>query len=100
MTTAQRHVTRLRRAARRQRKVGSIQLHSWSVRASLIEAPLIGRSLVDHARELRINALGDLMCAAKTRPLRAVCWRLMRADILARSEAQMSLLEDARGLQA
>lgn len=98
MTNTQERAIRSRHAARRHRDIGSIRLYSWSVRASLLVAPLIGLPLVDHARELRIRALGDLMCAAKTRPLRAVCWRLMRAEILARSEAQMSLLEGARGL--
>jgi hypothetical protein len=100
MTTAQERAIHSRRAAHRQRNIGSIRLHSWSVRASLVEAPLIGRPLVDHARELRIRALGDLMCAASTRVMRARCWYLMRQEINERSEAQMRLLEGALGLKA
>ncbi|MFM0724817.1 hypothetical protein PQQ53_14130 [Paraburkholderia strydomiana] len=100
MATIQERAIRSRRAAHWQRNIGSIRIHSWSVRTSLVEATLLGSPLADHARELRIRALGELMCAAQTRVMRARCWYLMRQEINARSGAQVRLLEGALGLTA
>jgi hypothetical protein len=91
---------RSRRAAYRQRHIGSIGLMQWSMRTAQLVAPIARQSLDDAARELRIHALGDLMCAAQTRTFRVRCWQLMRAEILARSDAQMRRLEAAMGLSA
>ncbi|HDR9878280.1 TPA: hypothetical protein QDE50_14590 [Burkholderia cenocepacia] len=86
--------------ATRARRVGAIQLRSWSMRAATVSAAALGRSVDDHARELRIDALGRLMCAAGTRVLRARCSHLMRLEILHRSAAQVRRMEDALGLPA
>jgi hypothetical protein len=88
------------RVAYRQRHIGSIGLLSWSMRTAQLAVPIAGQSLEDTARELRIHALGDLMCGAQTWSSRVRCWRLMRAEILARSDAQMHRLEAAMGLSA
>ncbi|KVS37440.1 MULTISPECIES: hypothetical protein [Burkholderia cepacia complex] len=86
--------------ATRARRVGAIQLRSWSTRAAIRSAAALGRSVDDHARELRIDALGRLMCAAGTRVLRARCSYLMRLEIRHRSAAQIRRMEDAMGLPA
>ncbi|KVP18858.1 hypothetical protein WL78_23990 [Burkholderia ubonensis] len=86
--------------ATRARRVGAIQLRSWSTRAAILSAAAFGRSVDDHARELRIDALGRLMCAAQTRVLRARCSYLMRLEIGRRSAAQIRCMEDAMGLLA
>ncbi|WP_176113535.1 hypothetical protein [Burkholderia cepacia] len=67
--------------ATRARRVGTIQLRSWSTRAAILSAAALGRSVDDHARELRIDALGRLMCAAGTPVLRARCSRFMRMEM-------------------
>lgn len=84
--------------ATRARRVGAIQLRSWSTRAAILSAAALGRSVDDHARELRIDALGRLMCAAGTRVLRARCSHLMRVEIRARSAKQVERMEAASGL--
>lgn len=85
--------------ATRARRVGAIQLRSWSTRAAILSATALGRSVDDHARELRIDALGRLMCAAGTRVLRARCSHLLRLEIRHRSAAQIRRMEVQRGLQ-
>ncbi|WP_261509146.1 hypothetical protein [Burkholderia multivorans] len=85
--------------ATRAHHVGAIQLRSWSTRAATLSAAALGRSVDDHARELRIDALGKLMCAACTRVLRARCSYLMRSEIRHRSTAQIRLMESQRGLR-
>ncbi|WP_175855022.1 hypothetical protein [Burkholderia anthina] len=82
----------------RARRVGAIQLRSWSTRAATVSAAVLGRSVDDHARELRIDALGRLMCAAGTRVLRARCSHLMRLEIRHRSVAQVLRMEAALGV--
>lgn len=82
----------------RARRVGAIQLYGWSIRTAVVSAQVIGRSFDDHARELRIDALGRLMCVAGTRVLRARCSYLMRMEIRHRSAAQIRRMEDAMGL--
>jgi hypothetical protein len=39
------------------------------------------------------------MCAATTKIFRARCWRLMRAEIRARGEAQIARMERESGLR-
>ncbi|CAJ2828970.1 hypothetical protein LRP76_01390 [Burkholderia pseudomallei] len=85
--------------ATRARRVGAIQLRSWSTRTAIPAAAALGRSVDDHARELRIDALGRLMCAAGTRVLRARCSHLMRLEIRHRSAAQVRRMEMLRGLR-
>ncbi|WP_258047687.1 hypothetical protein [Burkholderia pseudomallei] len=74
-------------------------MRSWSTRAAIPAAAALGRSVDDHARELRIDALGRLMCAAGTRVLRARCSHLMRIEIRHRSAAQVRRMEMLRGLR-
>ncbi|EDT04256.1 hypothetical protein BamIOP4010DRAFT_2225 [Burkholderia ambifaria IOP40-10] len=85
--------------ATRARRVGAIQLRSWSNRTASLSEAALGRSVDDHARELRIDALGKLMCAASTRVLRARCSYLMRSEIRYRSAVQIRLMESQRGLR-
>lgn len=54
-----------------------------------------GVSRDDQRREQRIAAFGRLMCATQNRALRARAWYLMRREILARSETQISRMEKA-----
>ncbi|WP_213768985.1 hypothetical protein [Caballeronia sp. dw_19] len=89
---------RSRRAAYRQRHIGSIGLAQWSTRTAQLVPPIARQSLDDVARELRIHALGDLMCAAKTRAFRVRCWQLMRAEIMARADSQIKRMEREQGL--
>ena len=91
-------VIRSRRAAYRQRHIGSIGLMQWSMRTAQLVAPIARQSLDDAARELRIHALGDLMCAAQTRAFRTRCWLLMRAEIQARGEETIQRMEREQGL--
>jgi hypothetical protein len=80
------------------RGFGALQMRAWSMRVAAVSAAAVGR-VPDHvAREIRINALGQLMCAATTRVLRARCSYLMRHEILRRSAAQVRLMEEAAGL--
>ncbi|CAJ3303556.1 Uncharacterised protein [Burkholderia pseudomallei] len=81
------------------RRAGAIRLQSWSTRAAIPAAAALGRSVDDHARELRIDVLGRLMCAACTRVLRARCSYLMRLEVRRRSTAQIQRMEMQRGLR-
>ena len=87
-----------RRAAYRQRHIGSFGLLQWSMRTAQVLSPIARQSIEDSARELRIQALGDLMVAAQTRAFRTRCWKLMRAEIHARGEATIKRMERERGL--
>ncbi|KWO06049.1 hypothetical protein WM26_31070 [Burkholderia cepacia] len=80
------------------RGVGALQTRSWSMRVAAVSAAAVGRVADDVAREIRINALGQLMCAATNRVLRARCSYLMRHEIRRRSSAQVRLMEEAAGL--
>ncbi|TAM02183.1 MAG: hypothetical protein EPN70_17540 [Paraburkholderia sp.] len=75
--------------------VGGVRLHSRSMRTAASSAAAFGQSIDDHARELRIDALGRLVCAAQTRVLRARCSHLMLAEIRTRSAAQIRRMEAA-----
>lgn len=80
------------------RGVGALQMRPWSMRVAAVSAAAVGRTPADVAREIRIDALGKLMCAAPTRILRARCSYLMRHEIQRRSAAQVRLMEEAAGL--
>ncbi|KVR92145.1 hypothetical protein [Burkholderia vietnamiensis] len=80
------------------RGVGTLQMRSWSMRVASVSAAAVSRVPDDVAREIRIGALGQLMCAASTRILQARCCYLMRHEIHRRSPAQVRLMEDAAGL--
>ncbi|WP_175812961.1 hypothetical protein [Burkholderia contaminans] len=80
------------------RGIGTLQMQSWSMRVAAVSAAAVGRVPGDVAREIRIEALGQLMCAATTRALRARCCYLMRHEIARRSAAQVRLMEEAAGL--
>ncbi|AJY14117.1 hypothetical protein K6W16_10465 [Burkholderia dolosa] len=80
------------------RGVGALHMRSWSMRVAAVSATAVGRVPDDVAREIRITALGQLMCAAPTRALRARCCYLMRQEIARRSAAQVRLMEEAAGL--
>lgn len=89
---------RSRSAAYRQRHIGSTGLSQWSMRTAQFVPPMVHQSLDDVARELRIHALGDLMCSAQTRAFRVRCWQLMRAEIVARADSQIKRMEREQGL--
>lgn len=78
--------------------IGRLRLNGWSMRVAAVSAAAVGRVPGDVAREIRINALGQLMCAATTRVLRARCSYLMRHEIRRRSAVQIRLMEEAAGL--
>ncbi|OXJ00910.1 hypothetical protein CFB41_17020 [Burkholderia sp. AU33803] len=78
--------------------VGGVRLHGWPTRATAPAATALGQFIDDHARELRIDALGRLVCAARTPVFRARCSYLMRLEIRHRSAAQIKRMEHALGL--
>jgi len=87
-------------SVRRHRRFAGPELRIWSVRQPE-PVEITGQPRSDYERELRISALGNLMCSdCATRLWRRVCCYEMCREIRARSEAQLNLLEGARGLQA
>ncbi|WP_244128054.1 hypothetical protein [Burkholderia gladioli] len=78
--------------------VGRMQLHGWSMRVAVVVAPALGQRVGDCACELRIKALGRLMCGARSRAMRVRCCYLMSQEIRARSPEQISVMEAAAGL--
>ncbi len=69
------------------------RLDAWSVRqAESIE--ITGQARADYERELRISALGNLMCADGATALwRRVCCHAMRQEIRSRSADQRLAME-------
>lgn len=68
-------------------------LHSWSIRQAE-SAGITGQARADYERELRISALGSLMCAGCATPLwrRVFCCEMTR-EIRARSDNQRVAME-------
>ncbi|MGQ7939152.1 hypothetical protein [Paraburkholderia sp. D1E] len=69
------------------------RLDAWSVRQAE-PVDITGDARADYERELRISALGSLICASGATPLwRRVCLREMMSEIRARSADQRLLME-------
>lgn len=71
------------------------RLHAWSVDRTSREAPqLVDGARDDYARDLRIKALGMLLCSLAATPLwRRVCKDEMYREIRARSDDQRIAME-------
>jgi hypothetical protein len=69
------------------------RLDAWSIRqAESVE--ITGHARADYERELRISALGNLVCADGATALwRRVCCHAMRQEIRARSSGQRLAME-------
>ncbi len=69
------------------------RLHAWSIRQAE-SAEITGQARADYERELRISALGNLMCSdCATRLWRRVCLSEMVREIRARSADQRVAME-------
>ncbi|AXF07294.1 hypothetical protein CUJ91_04690 [Paraburkholderia graminis] len=86
-------MTTLQERVRAPLAVARPRLDVWSVRqAESVE--ITGQARADYERELRISALGNLMCADGATPLwRRVCCHAMRQEIHARSPNQRLAME-------
>lgn len=75
------------------RAFGIQSLRAWSIRQADV-AEVTGQAREDYERELRISALGMLMCSEAATPLwRRVCCFRMYAEIKARSLDQRLVME-------
>lgn len=69
------------------------RLHEWSIRQAG-DVEVTGSARADYERELRISALGVLMCSPAATPLwRRVCKAAMYREIRSRSDDQRAVME-------
>lgn len=69
------------------------RLDAWSIREANI-AEVTGQARADYERELRISALGMLLCSPAATPLwRRVCKLAMYVEIRGRSPEQRLVME-------
>lgn len=83
------------RSVRWKRRFAGPKLRIWSIGLVEDQLPeLMGQARADYERELRISALGNLMCADCATPLwRRVCKHRMYREIRARSADQRVAME-------
>jgi hypothetical protein len=69
------------------------RLYTWSIQQAEVTY-LTGHARADYERELRISALGNLLCSISAAPLwRRVCLLEMYREIRARSAGQRVAME-------